>query len=127
MPYSDDHTSIRDLKERVASFARDRDWDQFHSPKNLSMALAVEVAELMELFQWKTERQSWEINADPEAFAKVRDEIGDIAIFILNLCNRVGVDLASAVITKLEHNAIKYPIELARGKALKYTEYPKTS
>ena len=127
MPYSDDHTSIRDLKERVASFARDRDWDQFHSPKNLSMALAVEVAELMELFQWKTERQSWEINADPEAFAKVRDEIGDIAIFILNLCNRVGVDLASAVITKLERNAIKYPIELARGKALKYTEYPKTS
>ncbi len=127
MPYSDDHTSIRDLKERVASFARDRDWDQFHSPKNLSMALAVEVAELMELFQWKTERQSWEINADPEAFAKVRDEIGDIAIFILNLCNRVGVDLACAVITKLERNAIKYPIELARGKALKYTEYPKTS
>ncbi len=121
---SDDHTRIRELKERVAAFARERDWDRFHSPKNLSMALAVEVAELMELFQWKTEQESWDAKRDPRTLARVSEEIGDIAIFVLNLCNRLDIDLASAVMSKLEQSAAKYPAEQVRGKAAKYTEYP---
>ncbi len=120
---SDDHTRIRELKEQVAAFARERDWDRFHSPKNLSMALAVEVAELMELFQWKTEQESWDAKRDPRTLARVSEEIGDIAIFVLNLCNRLDIDLASAVMRKLEQSAAKYPAEQVRGKAAKYTEY----
>ncbi len=71
---SDDHTRIRELKEQVAAFARERDWDRFHSPKNLSMALAVEVAELMELFQWKAEQESWDAKRDPRTLARVSEE-----------------------------------------------------
>jgi dCTP diphosphatase len=120
---SDAKTSISELRERVAAFAKERDWDQFHSPKNLSMALAVEVAELMELFQWKTEQQSWDCRDRPDDLERAREELADIAIFVFNLCNRLNVDLASAVLEKLESNAAKYPVERVRGKAAKYSDY----
>ena len=120
---SDAQTTIQELKGLVAAFARDRDWDQFHSPKNLSMALAVEAAELMELFQWKTEQESREIATDPDLHQRVAEELADIAYFLFNLCNRLDLDLASAFVSKLQQNAAKYPVDRVRGKASKYTHY----
>jgi dCTP diphosphatase len=120
---SDARTTIQELKDLVATFARERDWDQFHSPKNLSMALAVEAAELMELFQWKTEQQSWDVQSDPTLRGRVADELADITYFVLNLCNRLEIDLVSSFTVKLEKNAAKYPTDRVRGKAAKYSEY----
>src|SRR5437016_2777768 len=90
---SDADTPIQHLKERTAEFARERQWEQFHSPKNLSMAMAVEAAEVMELFQWKTEQETQDLRADPRLFRRVRDEIADVAVYLLNLCNRLDIDL----------------------------------
>jgi NTP pyrophosphatase (non-canonical NTP hydrolase) len=123
MATSDEHTSLKELRERVAAFADERDWGKFHSPKNLAMALAVEAAELMELFQWKTEEESWAVRDDPAELARVRDELADVAVFVLNMCNRLDVDLASAIFKKLEQNALRYPADRVRGSAAKYTEY----
>lgn len=116
---SDKSVRLKDLKKRVDLFAKERDWGQFHSPKNLSMALAVEAAELLELFQWKTEQESRKISSDPELLELVRQELADVVILVLNVCNVLDIDLASAVIEKLSKNATKYPIELSRGKAIK--------
>jgi dCTP diphosphatase len=120
---SDDSTRIQELRRRVSMFARVRDWDKFHSPKNLSMGLAVEAAELLELFQWKTEQESWDMRGAQSSRQAVREEIADIAIFLLNLCNRLNIDLASAVVAELNQNARKYPARKARGSAAKYTAY----
>jgi len=120
---SDFQATIQTLKDLVAAFARERDWEQFHSPKNLSMALAVEVAELMELFQWKTEKESREVGSDPVLRQRVAEELADIAHFLFNLCNQLDVDLTSAFIGKLEQNVAKYPADRVRGKSAKYTDY----
>ena len=120
---SDTETTIQALRDLVAAFTRERNWGQFHSPKNLSMALAVEVAELMELFQWKSERESSELDSDPALEQRVAEELADIAYFLFNLCNRLNVDLASAFLKKLEQNAVKYPVDRVRGKAAKHTDY----
>jgi NTP pyrophosphatase (non-canonical NTP hydrolase) len=120
---SDSSTPVQELRTRVGVFARARDWDKFHSPKNLSMGLAVEASELLELFQWKTEQESWAMMDAASARRAVREEIADVAIFLLNLCNRLEIDLASAVVSKLAKNARKYPARKARGSAAKYTTY----
>ena len=109
------------LKKRIREFADDRDWHQFHSPKNLAMALAVEAAELLEHFQWLTEEQSREL--DPEQLEKVRNELGDVLIYLIRLSDVLGVDLLEAAADKLEMNAEKYPADKVRGKALKYSDY----
>jgi len=109
------------LKKRIREFADDRDWHQFHSPKNLAMALAVEAAELLEHFQWLTEEQSREL--DLEQLEKVRNEMGDVLIYLIRLSDVLGVDLLEAAADKLEKNAEKYPADKVRGKALKYSDY----
>jgi NTP pyrophosphatase (non-canonical NTP hydrolase) len=119
---SDDQTPIANLKRAVAAFSKERDWDQFHSPKNLSMALVVEAAELLELFQWKTEEQSWAARSEAEFQERTREELADIVVFVLILCNRLEIDLATAVTDKLKKNSAKYPVALAKGSAAKYTE-----
>jgi len=109
------------LIQELRTFAAERDWEKYHSPKNLSMALAVEAAELMEHFQWLTEAQS---EALPEAkLAAVREEIGDVLIYLVRLCDRLGVDPLQAAMDKLRANRRKYPAERVRGKADKYSEY----
>lgn len=113
---------MNDLKHRIRTFADDRDWHQFHSPKNLAMALAVEAAELLEHFQWLTEEQSREL--DPEQLAKVRNELGDVFIYLIRLSDVLGINLLEAAADKLEKNAEKYPAEKVKGKALEYNEYP---
>jgi len=109
------------LIQELRTFAAERDWERYHSPKNLSMALAVEAAELMEHFQWLTEAQS---EALPEAkLAAVREEIGDVLIYLVRLCDRLGVDPLQAAMDKVRANRRKYPADRVRGKADKYSEY----
>ena len=112
---------MNELIEQIRKFNEERDWAQFHSPKNLVMALSVEVAELVENFQWLTQDQSK--NLKPEKFEKVRDEIADVIIFLLNLTDKLGIDPIEAAKEKLEINRKNYPVERVKGKALKYTEY----
>jgi len=109
------------LRDRLRVFAAERDWEQFHSPKNLSMALMVEVAELMEHFQWLTEAQSTGLPAENKQ--AVSEELADILLYLVRLSDRLGVDLREAALLKLEKNAAKYPAELVRGSSKKYSEY----
>ncbi len=109
------------LKLRIRQFGEERDWLQYHSPKNLSMALIVEAAELVEHFQWLTEAQSGEL--DPDRLRQVEEEIADIQIYLIRLADRLGIDLVGAVNRKLEINARKYPAEKVRGSNKKYTDY----
>jgi len=112
---------LRALQERLAAFAAARDWEQFHSPKNLAMALSVEAAELVEEFQWLTEEQSKAL--DPERRGRVRLELADVFIYLLRLSDRLGVDLLAAANDKIALNEQKYPAARVRGDARKYTEY----
>jgi dCTP diphosphatase len=109
------------LRDKLRTFAEARDWDQFHSPKNLSMALMVEVAELMEHFQWLTEAQSLELAAKSKD--AVSEELADILLYLIRLSDKLDVDLLQAALHKLEKNAVKYPAEQVRGSARKYSEY----
>ena len=105
------------LRDRLRAFAAERDWEQFHSPKNLSMALMVEVAELMEHFQWLTEEQSAALPAETQQ--AVGEELADCLLYLVRLSDRLGVDLHEAALRKLEKNAVKYPAEQVRGSAKK--------
>ncbi|PLY03618.1 MAG: NTP pyrophosphohydrolase [Desulfuromonas sp.] len=118
---SDQVTTIQELKERMSRFVHERDWEQFHTPKNLSMSIAIEAAELMEHFQWLTVEQSK--NLDPEALLDIREELADIVIYALSLSNFLNIDLAEAIIDKMEKNIRKYPKDKVRGKSHKYTYY----
>ena len=108
------------LRNKIRRFSEERDWDQFHSPKNLSMALAVEASELMEHFQWLTEQKSKRL--DGKKKDSIEDEIGDVLIYLLRLSDKLGIDLLAAGDKKLTKNAAKYPVHKARGNAKKYTE-----
>ena len=106
------------LRERLRAFVTERDWDQFHNPKNLAMALVAEAGELVEHFQWLTPEQSERLEA--QARAEVELEIADVLLFLLRLCDRLDVDPIEAAQRKLVLNAAKYPADKARGKATKY-------
>jgi len=112
-----------ELIKKIRKFATDRDWEQFHSPKNLSMALAVEAAEILELFQWLTEEQSR--NLDPKTLKKVKEEIGDVQIYLARLADQLGISPIDAALEKLIQNKKKYPKDKAKGIAKKYTELDK--
>lgn len=112
--------NINNLIGVIDKFAADRDWDKFHSPKNLSMALIVEAAELAEHFQWLTEEESKTL--PPEKKEAVRDEIADVLIYTLRLCSKLGIDPIQAAEKKVLENGDKYPISLAKGNATKYTD-----
>ena len=113
--------ALRVLQQRVAAFAAARDWEPFHSPKNLAMALSVEAAELVEEFQWLTEEQSRALDA--ERRERVRLELADVFIYLLRIADKLGVDLVAAANDKIVLNEKKYPAERVRGDARKYTEY----
>jgi dCTP diphosphatase len=110
--------NLDSLRIRLATFVAERDWDQFHSPKNLVMALVAEAGELVEHFQWLTAEQSSHLA--PETLAEVELEIADVLLFLLRLCDKLGIDPLAAAAKKLELNAKKYPVEKARGRATKY-------
>jgi NTP pyrophosphatase (non-canonical NTP hydrolase) len=113
---------VAEVQRALREFARERDWEKFHTPKNLVMAMAGEVGELVELFQWKSDEESAAIMSDPAAAEAVRDEIADVLNYVLRLADRLDVDLAAAVSRKIEKNRRKYPADRVRGSARKYTE-----
>ncbi|MFI0795892.1 nucleotide pyrophosphohydrolase [Micromonospora rubida] len=106
-----------ELTARVRAFAEERDWQQFHTPKNLAMALAGEVGELLAEFQWLTPEQAATVMDDPEAGARVKAEIGDVTIYLTRLADVLGIDLSEAALTKLDEVATRYPTVEARGSA----------
>jgi dCTP diphosphatase len=112
--------SLQELRNALRQFATDRDWDQFHSPKNLAIALNVEAAELLEHFQWVSEAESAVI--PPATQAKVREELADVFLYLIRLADKLDVDLTIAAAEKIQINAAKYPIEKARGSSKKYTD-----
>ena len=113
-------TELEDLKIKLREFAKERDWDQFHSPKNFSMALIVECAELVEHFQWLTDEQSKHL--PEETLDEVSLEMADIMIYLIRLADKLDVDLIETVKRKMELNAIKYPVEKSKGIATKYNK-----
>ncbi|HYC71726.1 MAG TPA: nucleotide pyrophosphohydrolase [Opitutaceae bacterium] len=121
-PMTDATTTVAEMRERVLAFAREREWEQFHSPKNLSMALAAESGELMEHFLWSDSPDSHVTARDARKRPKIEEEIADVVIYALEFANVAGIDLAAAIERKLAANAQKYPVEKARGRADKYTE-----
>ena len=114
--------SIETLQTQLREFADERDWQQFHEPKNLILALVGEVGELAELFQWLTPAEALATMQDADRAARVREELADVFGYVLRLADVLPVDLAVALTEKIEVNATKYPIELSRGSAAKYTE-----
>ena len=113
---SDNSTSIDELRRLVAEFVAARDWEQFHAPKNLAMALAIEAAELMEHFQWLTVQQSRDLRQDSKRRQAVAEEMADVCCYLLALANELDVDLSRAVRDKMSKNARKYPVEQYRGR-----------
>jgi len=115
-------TDLPALQQRLRDFAAERDWHQFHTPKNLVMALAGEVGEVSDLFQWLTPDQAAQIMANPTQADRVRDELADVFAYLLRLADVLDIDLAAALAEKVAANEQKYPADLARGIATKYTE-----
>ena len=118
----DSVTSVEKLKDEIKAFAVERDWEQFHTPKNLSMAIAAEAAELMEHFLWMEGGQSVELLKKPAKRSEIEGELADILIFSMEFANMTGMDIATIVQEKMESNALRYPVEKAKGRADKYTE-----
>jgi dCTP diphosphatase len=112
---------MNDLRDKLRQFAAERDWDQFHSPRNLAVALSVEASELLEHFQWLTDAQSKQL--PPEKRELVRDEMADVLLYLIRLADKLEVDLLEAAAKKIEKNAIKYPAGLVRGSMKKYSDY----
>ncbi len=113
--FSDATSTVADLKRLVVRFAEERDWERFHTPKNLAASVAIEAAELLERFQWSTPEESFAVKDDPEALNAVAEEIADVASYLFNLCDKLGVDFAAAFAAKMRKNAEKYPAERFRG------------
>ncbi len=109
-----------ELRDRLRAFAREREWHRYHTPKNLAMALIVEAAELAEHFQWLTAEESQ--SPQDGKREKIREELADVLIYLVELADTLGIDLAAAARDKIEKNALKYPVEKARGNAKKYDE-----
>ena len=112
---------MKELIKNIRKFAQKRDWAQFHSPKNLAMALSVEVAEIVEHFQWLTQAES--NNLDPVKLAEIKGEIADVLIYLTRLADRLGIDPVQAAEEKMQLNEKKYPVEKAKGNAAKYTDF----
>ncbi len=115
-PPNDATTTVAELRKLVADFVAERDWSQFHSPKNVTMALAIEAAELIEHFQWLTTEASRELPNDPKKLAAVGEELADVVGYSLALANELGLDLSSAIRAKMIKNAQKYPADQFHGR-----------
>jgi len=111
---------MKELTEKLRKFADERDWDQFHSPKNLAMALSVEVAEIVEHFQWMTEEESFKLPDDK--LNKIKEEIGDVMIYLVRLSDKLGIDPLQVAKEKNSINENKYPVDKSKGNARKYNE-----
>lgn len=115
--------SINELAEKIREFAKVREWEKYHSPKNLAMALSVEAGELVEIFQWLSEDESRQLSEDK--IDELKDEMADVFIYLLNLSDKFDIDLIDSTVRKIAKNEKKYPVSLVKGKADKYTKYIK--
>jgi NTP pyrophosphatase (non-canonical NTP hydrolase) len=113
---NDRDATIEELRELVRRFVQERDWGQFHSPKNLSMSLAIEAAELMEHFQWLSPEESRAVASDPRKLAAAGEELADVLCYALALANELGLDVTAIVRDKMAKNALKYPVDQFRGR-----------
>ena len=111
---------IKTIQKQLSDFADERDWNQFHNPKNLAMALSVEASELVEIFQWLNVEES--NSPDQKQTEEINSEVADIAMYLLRFCSVLGIDLEKAIESKLESNAEKYPVNLSKGNAQKYNQ-----
>lgn len=118
---SNENLNVTKVQKLLSDFAKERDWEQFHSPKNISMALSVECSELMEIFQWMTIDESHKL--DEKAHGRVKEEIADVLLYTLRMAELLNINLEDAVNKKMEQNAQKYPVEKSRGNSKKYTEF----
>lgn len=118
----DEDTSLKKIKEKVTKFTKERDWAQFHNPKELAISLNLEASELLELFQWKEKEEFEDLENNRKLIERIREELADILIYSINLANRTGIDLSNAILDKLKQNEKRYPIEKAKGSAKKYKE-----
>jgi NTP pyrophosphatase (non-canonical NTP hydrolase) len=120
-----DAFDLEALQRKVRAFVAERDWEQFHTPKNLATALVCEAAELAEIFQWLTPEESERAMKDATTAKQVRAELADVLVYVLRMSDVLGVDLQRAVTQKLVENARKYPVSAAKGSAKKYTRLAK--
>jgi NTP pyrophosphatase (non-canonical NTP hydrolase) len=116
VPDTDSFTTVAELRKLIADFVAERDWSQFHSPKNVSMALSIEAAELMEHFQWLTTDASRRLADDPQKLAEIGEELADVVGYSFALANELGIDVSEAVRAKMVKNAQKYPADEFRGR-----------
>ena len=114
--------NFENLKVVSREFTRERDWDKFHSPKNLIMAMFKEIGELSEIFQWKDEKLSFKDNLDSDEIENIKDELSDILIYLIRISDVLDIDLISSSFNKIEKNNIKYPIEKSKGSSVKYNK-----
>ncbi|MFT6068353.1 MAG: NTP pyrophosphatase (non-canonical NTP hydrolase) [Bacteriovoracaceae bacterium] len=116
-----ENLDIEKLKKKFSQFANERDWEQFHTPKNITMALSVEASELMEIFQWLKTGSKDELSK--EQLNQVKEELADVLLYSIRLADLLDINLEEAIPEKMEQNAQKYPVEKARGNSKKYTEF----
>src|SRR4030067_3752911 len=114
--------NLLDIQQKLRKFAEDRNWDQFHSPKNLSMALAAETAELLEIFQWLTEEQSKDIVNSEKEIAQVKEEIADVFIYLVRLADKLYIDIEKEVFAKIALNEKQYTLDISNNNATKYNK-----
>mgnify|MGYP003956467607 CR=1 FL=1 len=115
--------NILEIKQKLIEFAKERDWEKFHTPKNLAMALNVEAGELLEIFQWMTSEESKLLNKSDYDMEKIEDEIADIFLYLVRICTVLDIDLLKSSLSKIKKNSEKYPPSLVRGSSKKYTDY----
>jgi NTP pyrophosphatase (non-canonical NTP hydrolase) len=114
---------LENINNLIQTFSNIRNWDQFHSIKNLAMALSVETSELVEIFQWLTEEQSNQVAQNENLKQKTADELADIFIYLIRILNKTNIDIEVAILNKMQKNEIKYPVEKSFGNSKKYTDF----
>ena len=114
---------IKEMQEFSQKFVKERDWEQYQTPKNVAMGVSIEASELMEIFQWLTDRQSYDIKNDLKKKGEIADEIGDILHYLIRLSTLLDIDLNEAFWNKIKKTEAKYPVDLVKGKKEKYTAY----
>ena len=112
---------LKELQKKVIEFRDARDWAQYHNPKDLAISISLEASELLEIFQWKDPQEVEAVKNDPESRRRVKEELGDILIYALNMCHAFGFDPSEVILEKLDINEKKYPVEKTKGSARKYT------
>ena len=120
--FFDSKTNISKLRQLAQDFVDERDWNRYHNPKDLAISIAIEAAELMELFQWIEQKEVEKMMEDDDKLLRIKEELADVMILCLNMVNTLEIDLSQAIVEKIEKNKAKYPAELVKGNYRKYTQ-----